>query len=224
MVSAEFSQIKSDTTSSSTNESCSVSTPAAPQVQNTSTNPFEDEIEPSRGEQKELHETSRVDNNPFSDDVSESGRSGHASKQQQEKSFRVWPLEVARHDEDHPADALPLYANVYRLTESPCGPGLRRHDRRALRLVESRFDIFDKASVVRVKTKVDVLRDIEDCMMLPCGKRLAINIRRLPKGVSTETGVWDNKQYYFEFDNIQDASSFHDEICRLQHAGEITDA
>lgn len=110
---------------------------------------------------------------------------------------------------------LPLHANVFRLTTSACGPGFRRHDRRALRLKGGFLDIFEKSSLLKVKTSLDVRCDVEECYLLPDSKRLSLVIRKLPKGAEIDAGVWTSKSYFFEFASVDEALSFHNEMSRL---------
>lgn len=126
----------------------------------------------------------------------------------QSPSFRV--------DDAH--SEVRLQANVSRLTASPCGPGLRRHDRRALRLTGGQLDVFEKGSHVKVKTSFNVRRDVEECFILPNdSKRLSLTMRRLPEGADFDSGVWTTKSYFFEFCFPDESIAFHNEISRLMN-------
>jgi hypothetical protein len=109
-----------------------------------------------------------------------------------------------------------LLVEVTRLTAAHCGPGFRRHDRRGLRLHGSRLEIFDKGSILKVKSVIDVGRDLDDCSLLPGGKIMSIVFRRIPPGVDVDAGVWKNKQYVFEFDSKETAMLFYVELCNMQ--------
>lgn len=134
------------------------------------------------------------------------------------KSFQEkcnWPLHVHRNASQCAELPFPLDASVYRLTPAYCGPGFYKHDRRALRLQEGQLDVFEKASVLKVKTSLRVKLDVEECSLLPGGRRLSLVIRRVPPGADIDSGVWDMKSYYFEFASVDEATAFHSEISRL---------
>lgn len=157
-----------------------------------SSNPFEDEGT----------RTPQDSSNPFEDDV-------HQVPQGSSKVGAQWGTS------QHRDDALPLSANVFRLSSSHCGPGFRRHDRRSLRLQGGKFHIYQKGSTMKVKTSLDVQCDVESCSILPGSKRLSLVIRRLPPGADIQSGVWNPKCYDFEFDSANEAVAFHNEIARL---------
>jgi len=144
---------------------------------------------------------------------------GKKGREQEEDLSKIFKEQLPRHVEQRASedtfDALPLYANVFRLTAPYCGSGFRRHDRRALRLVGNQLDVFEKRSLVKVKTSVNVQRQVEECAFLNGSKRLSMTIRRLPPGAEIDSGVFCTKNYFFEFDSSNDAKQFHDEILRL---------
>jgi hypothetical protein len=139
-----------------------------------------------------------------------------AAKVAEDSERQHWPLDVRRKPQDHLVEPISLCATVSRLTSLGCGAGFRRHDRRALRLHGDKLDIFEKSSVMKVKTVIDVQRDVQECVFFPCGKRLSLTIRRPTPGAEVDSGVWDIKSYCFEFAAVGEATAFHSEISRLR--------
>jgi len=132
-----------------------------------------------------------------------------------------WPLHVHRKGSEQGGGSeisITLEANVMRLMPAYCGPGFCRHDRRALRLCEGKLDVYEKGSVVKVKSSIRMMHDVEECSLLPGGKRLSLVIRRVPKGADVDSGVWNNKNYVFEFTTQETATAFHNEISRFLSA------
>jgi hypothetical protein len=87
-----------------------------------------------------------------------------------------------------------------------------------LRLKGGFLDIFEKSSLLKVKTSLDVRCDVEECDLLPDSKRLSLVIRKLPKGAEIDAGVWTSKNYFFEFASTDGALAFHNEMSRLLSA------
>lgn len=166
---------------------------------------------PSGLPQQQTH----MDSNPFSAEV------GHATGDKNPFSAdAASPTNPFSPTSAGPAAERPrppacLHASVVRLTASTCGPGLRHHDRRALVLKEGMLDVYDKGSTSQVKTRVDVQAGVEECLLLPGRRRLALSIRRCNQEGS---GVFQTKNYAFEFASVEEASKFHCAISNLQHA------
>jgi len=110
----------------------------------------------------------------------------------------------------------PEPATVFRLVPSMCGRGLVRHDERRLILGGGLLDVCEKHSKVKVKTSLDVVRDIEDCTLLPGRKRLSLTIRAEAAGAGIDSGVCNMKGYFFEFGTPEQAIEWHGEITRLR--------
>jgi len=114
-----------------------------------------------------------------------------------------------------------LSAEVYRLNFSQgCGSlRARRHDRRCLRLAsdsKNRYlEICGKNSSTNVKTVVDLAGDVEECCMLS-DRVMSLIIRRVPQNAAKEHGVFEMKEYRFEFLYQRIAEAFHKEISRGQ--------
>jgi len=106
-----------------------------------------------------------------------------------------------------------LWADVHRLVSARCGSRLQRHDRRSLLISGGRFFIFEKGSVDKVKTEVDIQSGVESCRQGP-GGTLSLTVHRLPDGATEEDGVTECKEYIFEFPDAQLAAAFHEELVR----------
>jgi len=85
-----------------------------------------------------------------------------------------------------------LRADVARLTSATS----RVHDRRSLCLIDGRLHVYDKGSLTKVKTLVDVKEDVEDCQCLH-GNVLSVVLQRVPRGRSRQDGVMEVKSYFF---------------------------
>jgi len=115
-----------------------------------------------------------------------------------------------------PASAASRHAScgieVYLVTPSRIGRGLRRRGRRWLTLDGTQLQVLTPEAEVDVA--VDLAADVEACAVQP-PNLLRVSLRRLPPGASFEDGVFEVVDYIFEFDSIQGARAMHSQITAL---------
>jgi len=107
---------------------------------------------------------------------------------------------------DSPGDA--LLVEVYYVTPSRVGRGLRRRDRRRLALQDGRLHICEMCLSEEVEAIMDPLLDMAECSF-DKDRMLSLGARRLPEGASWEDGVFEHANYIFEFDSAELAAAFY---------------
>jgi len=118
--------------------------------------------------------------------------------------------------------AADLKAEVFRLTVAVSS--WKQHDRRSLVLSKGHLHVYEKGSFDRVKTIIDVSKDVAVCSLLGNGI-MSLQVRRprrrrLLSSMSSSSGDdKENKVYLFEFTPPEVADSFHEEITRLRGRG-----
>merc|ERR1712008_337276 len=119
--------------------------------------------------------------------------------------------------------AADLKAEVFRLTVAVSS--WKRHDRRSLVLSKGHLHVYDKGSTDRVKTIIDVSKNVAVCSLLGNGI-MSLQVRRprrrrlLSAPRSDNSGDdKENKVYLFEFTPPEMADSFHEEITILRGRG-----
>jgi len=126
-------------------------------------------------------------------------------------------------DVEQPVQYANLKAEVFRLTVAVSS--WKQHDRRLLVLSKGHLHVYDKGSTDRVKTVLEVSRDVVVCSLLGNGI-MSLQVRRprrrrflaTPLNNSNKDDKED-KVYLFEFSPPEMADSFHEEITRLRGRG-----
>lgn len=117
--------------------------------------------------------------------------------------------------------AADLKAQVFRLTVAVSS--WKQHDRRSLVLSKGHLHVYEKGSTDKVKTIIEVAKDVAVCSLLGNGimslQLRRTRRRRLLSGMSNNGDDKENKVYLFEFTPPEMADSFHEEITRLRGRG-----
>jgi len=120
-----------------------------------------------------------------------------------------------------------LRMDVYRLTASYFGQGMRRHDRRSLRIWKGFLHIFGKGSTQVVKSTVDVATDLVNVATISpgvlslCftkGDEVEEDTPATPTPTSASELPAGPKMYFFEFDSPKEAEAFQAELKRIKEA------
>eukprot|EP00933_Yihiella_yeosuensis_P036208 TRINITY_DN2994_c0_g1_i1.p1 TRINITY_DN2994_c0_g1~~TRINITY_DN2994_c0_g1_i1.p1 ORF type:complete len:690 (-),score=123.19 TRINITY_DN2994_c0_g1_i1:305-2374(-) len=122
-------------------------------------------------------------------------------------------------EQPQPLSNLKLRAEVYRLMTArmiscggagcggPSAGRSSRHDRRLLAVSDGKLHIYEKSSKSAVKTAVDLPASVDRCLRLSA-TILDLAVFRLPEGAAENAGVWEHKEYIFEFDSPKEAKEF----------------
>lgn len=132
----------------------------------------------------------------------------------------AWPSERSEHsttDSSHGEgpSLSGLFAqtrvDVYFVTPSRLGTGMKRRDRRRLALQDGRLHIFEMCLGDEVEAIMDPSIHMPDCKY-DQDRMLSVSAQRLPEGASWEDGVFEHANYTFEFESAELAAAFYSHL------------